>query len=115
MKSKLLIGLLTMGLFLYSFVEKNNELTQLRFRIPKLMQEIKLIEEKNSHLRFQIEQFTSPQNLMLLAQDPTYSHLKFPPFSEVVTLNEGLALMDRPVPGTKPTEQPAKVSLASAQ
>ena len=56
------------------------------------MKEIEIIKEKNANLRFQIECFENPQNLLEKANSPAYAHLKFPFTEEVVTVNEGLAL-----------------------
>ncbi len=80
------------GAFLYSYVDKQNAVTKRRLDIPVLSKEIKDIKEKNTHLRYEIEIFESPEHLMELARHSEFSHLKHPMLKEVVSMQEGLAL-----------------------
>ena len=89
---KLFVCLSLFSLCLFSYLEKQNQLTQLRLYAPKLVKEIKGLQEENTRLRYEIEQFESPDNLMLLARDSRYSHLKHPLSKEVLMLQEGLAV-----------------------
>jgi preprotein translocase subunit SecD len=73
---------------LFSYLEKQNELTELRIYIPKLVKEIKLIQEENIAQRYQIQKFESPEHLMQLASDSKYSHLKYPLSKEVLVLQD---------------------------
>lgn len=82
------LGLVTLGACLFSYLEKQNELTELRIYVPKLVKEIKLIQEANVQLKYQIQTFESPQHLMQLAADSKFSHLKYPLSKEVLVLQE---------------------------
>lgn len=73
----------------FSYLEKQNELTGLRLYAPKLVQEIKGIREKNTQLKYQIQQLESPENLMKLAHDTRFNHLKHPFGKDVLVLQEG--------------------------
>ncbi len=86
------LGLVTLGACLFSYLEKQNELTELRIYVPKLVKEIKLIQEDNIRLKYQIQKFESPENLMQLATDSKFSHLKYPLSKEVLVLQEGSQL-----------------------
>lgn len=90
--TKLFVCLSVFSLCLFSYLEKQNELTELRLYAPRLVKEIKAIQEENARLHYEIEQFESPDNLMHLARDTRFSHLKHPLSKEVVMLEEGLAV-----------------------
>ncbi len=77
---------------LYSYLEKQNQCTQLKMRLPKVMKEIQAIQEENAHLQYQIECFEDPRHLLQIATEPAYSHLKFPLAPDILTLKEGLAV-----------------------
>jgi hypothetical protein len=73
----------------FSYLEKQNELTELRLYAPRLVQEIKGIREKNTQLKYQIQQLESPENLMKLACDAKFHHLKHPFEKDILVLQEG--------------------------
>ena len=76
------------SLTLYLYIEKQNELTELRLEIPILAKEVKRIQEENIHLQYEINQFESPIHLMELARKPEFSHLKYPNLNEILILEE---------------------------
>lgn len=73
---------------LYSYIAKQNELTELRLAIPMLSKEVKALQEENRRLKYEIEQFESPVHLMELARKPEFSHLKYPKLDEIIILKE---------------------------
>ena len=86
----------------FSYLEKQNELTELRIYVPKLVKDIKSIQEENTRLKYSIEQFESPDQLMKLAAEPRFSHLKYPLQKEVLVLQDAVAL-ELPVQREKET------------
>lgn len=72
----------------FSYLEKQNELTGLRLYAPKLVQEVKGIREKNTQLKYQIQQLESPENLMKLSHEAKFSHLKHPFGKDILVLQE---------------------------
>lgn len=84
--------LVALGLSLYSFIDQQNDVTELRMQLPALSKELKTIQEENMRLQYQIDQFENPQHLMDLARQNEFSHLKHPLSKEIVTLEQGLAL-----------------------
>jgi len=100
--TRLFICLSAASLCLFSYLEKQNELTQLRLYVPKLVKEIRSINEENTRLQYEVEQFESPDNMIRLVRDSRFAHLKHPLNKEVITLSEGLAL-DYPSTQTKET------------
>jgi len=86
---KCAICILFLGLCLYSYLDLQNELTELRIRIPQLASEVRKAEEENTHLIFEIEAFESPENLLKIAQLPQFAHMKFPIGNEVLTMQQG--------------------------
>jgi hypothetical protein len=76
------------GLTLYKYIDKLNELTELKLSIPVLAKEVKEINEKNLELQYEIERFESPIHLMELARKPEFGHLKYPAINDVIILAE---------------------------
>ncbi len=87
---RLLLCISFAGLALYKYIDKLNELTELRLSIPVLTREVKEIHEKNLELQYAIEHFESPGHLMELARRPEFGHLRYPSTREVILLPETL-------------------------
>jgi hypothetical protein len=77
------------GCFLYRHIDHQNALTKLQIEFPILSRESRRIDEDNISLLYQIQEFEGPQNLLRLASEPEYSRLRYPYFSEVVSLALG--------------------------
>lgn len=75
---RIFICIFAVGLTLFGYIEKQNELTELRLAIPALAKEVKGLQEENTRLTFEIEQFESPINLMEILRQPEFNHLKYP-------------------------------------
>jgi len=84
------------GLCLYSYLEMQNKLTQLKIKLPEVDQEIRLVREENRRLFYEIDQFQSPSHLIELAHRPEYSHLKHPLLKEILTVPEVFAATQAP-------------------
>ena len=79
------------GFCLYSYLNVQNQVTHLKIRLPEVEQEIKLIQEENRRLAYQIDQFENPAHLIELAHYPEYAHLKHPLLKEILTVPEAFA------------------------
>ena len=104
---RILFCIFLFSLFLYSYTDQQNTLTDLRIRLPLVAKEIKTIREENKRLQYEIDQFENPQRLMELARHSEFSHLKHPLVKEVLTCQEGVALQQsapegREIPLPKP-------------
>ncbi|MBI2742891.1 MAG: hypothetical protein HYX48_03135 [Chlamydiales bacterium] len=89
---RVLSCILFAGFCLYSFIDVQNSVTELRIKIPQAAKELKAIQEESDRLRYEIEQFENPQHLMELARRAEFNHLKHPLFKEILTVKEGVAL-----------------------
>lgn len=89
---RLFICIAAAGLTLFFYIDKQNELTELRLAIPALSKEVKNIQEENIRLRYEIERFESPIHLMELMRKPEFSHLKFPYLKDEVFLPKAAPL-----------------------
>jgi hypothetical protein len=89
---KLGFCLAVLSLCLYSYLDKQNELTHVKIRLPQLEKEIKLISEENCRLKYEIDRVESPSRLIELAHRPEYSNLKHPLMKEIQKMPEGVAL-----------------------
>jgi hypothetical protein len=83
---RILLCIVTVGVFLYAYISQQNSITELRLRIPITAKALQAIQEENTRLRFEIDQFESPQHLMELSRLPQFSHLKHPLLDEIVTI-----------------------------
>lgn len=77
---------------LYSYQNKQNELTELKMRLPEVQEEMKQICEENQRLRYEIERVESPLKLIELVHRPEFAYLKHPLMKEVFSVSEGIAL-----------------------
>lgn len=89
---RIVLCIAVFGVLLYSYVDRQNDVTRLRLEIPKMAKAIKDLTEENTRLQYEIDLFESPQNLMLLASHSEFAHLKHPMVKDIVTMDEGLAL-----------------------
>jgi len=76
-----------LSLCLVIYLEKQNALTKLRLRIPKLAAEIGELQEGNTHLLYQIQALESPSSLLRIVEK--FSHLRHPLEKEVLVIQEG--------------------------
>lgn len=89
---RIFICIFIFSVFIYLYTDQQNQLTKLRIRVPALAKEIKVIREENKHLKYEIEQFESPEHLLKLARRSEFSHLKQPLVKEILNCQEGIAL-----------------------
>ncbi|MBM3192294.1 MAG: hypothetical protein FJZ63_06575 [Chlamydiae bacterium] len=89
---QILCCLTVFTLYLYHMIQKQNKINYLSLQLPKLVKDVKALEEENLRLQFQVNCFESPDHLMWLVRQQEFTHLKMPLLQEVYTLPEGLAL-----------------------
>lgn len=95
---RLLLCISLSGFVLYKYIDKLNELTELRLSIPILTREVKSIREKNLELQYAIDTFESPLHLMELLRKPEFGHLKYPSLKEIIQLPETSVICPEEVP-----------------
>jgi hypothetical protein len=83
---RLFACIFTVGITLYAYIDKQNELTELRLAIPALAKNLRNIQEENVRLKYEIERFESPIHLMELARKPEFGHLKYPYLKDEIAL-----------------------------
>ncbi|MFZ0564789.1 MAG: hypothetical protein WAM28_01145 [Chlamydiales bacterium] len=74
-------------MFLYTYINKQNVIVELRLKIPSLAEELRVVEQENVRLQYEIDRFEDPIRLMELARHPEYSHLKYPLLDEIITIS----------------------------
>ena len=84
--TRLCLCLCIVGVTLYAYLSKLNELTRLRIEVPKLTKKLRHIQEENSSLQYEKERFENPANLMKLLRKPQWSHLKHPPITDIIEI-----------------------------
>lgn len=89
---RVFICIFSVGLTLFAYIEKQNELTELRLAIPNIIKEVKNLQEENIRLTFEVEYFESPIHLMELMRKPEFSHLKYPFLQDQIFLFPGQPL-----------------------
>lgn len=83
---RLLICTLVLGGFLYTYIDKQNDLTELKIKIPKLAKSLHRLEEEIALLSFEIEQIESPKRLIKQLRQKEYSHLRYPYLTDVIVI-----------------------------
>ena len=91
---RIVVCIFIFGFCLYFYIDKQNELTSLKIKLPKITGEIETIKEENKHLQYEIDQFENPTHLMELARSPEYGHLKHPLIKDILKVNEGMAFKE---------------------
>ncbi len=109
------ICLAALGFSLYGHIEKQNQITQARIQLPEIARQLKAIQEDNTRLRYEIEQFESPEHLIELARQHEFSHLRHPLVKEVRTLPQGIAVQIQPAvdPTLPSSRQHPSITLAT--
>lgn len=85
---KVFICIFITAFTLYAYIDKQNELTELRLVIPALVKKVKNIQEENNQLKYEIECFENPVHLMELLRKPEFGHLHFTFIKDVLVLPE---------------------------
>ena len=83
---RLFLCIFIFGLYLYAYVEKQNQLTELRLEIPQLSKEVRRLKEENAKLLFDVDRFENPANLMKFMTKPEFSHLKHPLIENIIII-----------------------------
>jgi hypothetical protein len=86
---QLFFCIIVVGLFLYIYIDKQNDVTELRLAIPNLEKEVKRYHEENTRLQYEINLIENPIHLMELVRQPEFSYLKYPHLDQVIILPEG--------------------------
>lgn len=74
------------GMF-YLYIDKQNDLIELRMNVRTLTKELREIQENNISLQYEVDRFESPVHLMELAKKPAFSHLKYPYTRDILILH----------------------------
>ena len=82
------------GFCLYSYLDAQNDLTQLKMQLPQKQKEIDLVKEEIQRLSYQVDKFENPSNLIELAHKPEYRHLRHPVLREILTVPDAFASND---------------------
>ncbi len=107
------ICLAVLGFSLYAHIEKQNQITAMRIQLPERVGHLKALQEDNTRLRYEIEQFESPEHLIELARHHEFSHLRHPMVKEILRMPEGIAAT---VPSNKedvPARHHSSITLAT--
>lgn len=91
---KILICLFSFGICLYSYLEKQNKLTSLKIKVPKVAKEIETLSAEIKKIQYEVEVYENPAYLMQLIRKPEFGYLKHPFIEDVLTIPVGIALFD---------------------
>ncbi|MCI0382692.1 MAG: hypothetical protein L0207_06575 [Chlamydiae bacterium] len=85
---RILICLGAFSLSAYSYMNMQNKLTDLSIKIPELGKLVKQLHEENIRLKYHINTFENPENLMIIAQKPEFKHLRQPLSHEILVVRD---------------------------
>ncbi|NGX28709.1 MAG: hypothetical protein K940chlam1_00895 [Candidatus Anoxychlamydiales bacterium] len=91
---KILICLFSLGIALYSYIEKQNKLTFLKMKVPAVVKEVEALGAEIKKIQYEVEVYENPAYLMQLIRKPEFGYLKHPFVEDVLTMPEGIALFD---------------------
>lgn len=93
LKTPLCLLFLALGLYLY--LAKQNEVAQIKLKIPTLQKQVETLQAENTSLLYTIEKFENPNHLMQLLASPDFTHLKHPLLKDVIQVQEGIAVIEK--------------------
>lgn len=70
----------------YEHIHEINKMTSVRIQIPKIQQEIHVINEEIDQLNYEFQEFENPQRLLHLAKQAEYSDLHFPYQQDILVM-----------------------------
>ncbi len=76
--ARLFSCIFVLGLVLYGYIDKQNQITELRLQIPVAEQDLDVAQQQAVRLQFELDQLESPLRLMEFARKPEFRHLKHP-------------------------------------
>lgn len=88
------ICICTSAFCIYSYIDRQNQLTHLKIQIPIVEKEIQSLREQTKKLHYEIDRFENPSHLLELTRMPQFSHLRHPLLRDILTLGEGIALQE---------------------
>lgn len=83
---RLFFCIFSLGMFLYTYISRQNAIVELRLQIPPVAQKLEAIIQENIQMQFEVDQFESPAHLMELMRQPEFSHLKHPLLNEIIII-----------------------------
>jgi hypothetical protein len=81
------LSLLSFTGVLFALLHQNHDLTKLRKLLPELAKDVRVLEEENSRLLYEIERFENPKHLLDLAKRPEFCHLHHPYDEEILVVH----------------------------
>ncbi len=107
------VCLTALSIVLYHNIEEQNQITALKIALPEAAKKLKAFKEESTRLRYEIEQFESPEHLLELARMSEYSHLKHPLSKEILAMSEGAPLLQEESVPAGQQKTSSSIALAS--
>jgi hypothetical protein len=82
------------GWGLFSYLNKQQELAQIKVQLPELEKRLHVIQEENRRMLCEIEELENPSRLIDLVHRPEFGHLKHPLLREILTVPEAILTCD---------------------
>ena len=76
------------GFFLFCYLDRQNKVTALQLKIPKVIKECEQIAQENQSLKAKINLFEQPMQLMSFLDEKNFAHLSFYVEEDIVCLKE---------------------------
>lgn len=84
--------LAVLGLCLYSYQSKQNEVTRFKILLPQMEKELVTLKEESRRLSYEIDLIENPTRLIELAHSPEFRHLKHPLLKEIREVPEAIVV-----------------------
>ncbi len=82
------------GWGLFSYLNKQQELAQIKVQLPELEKRLHLIQEENRRMLCEIEELENPSRLIEIVHRPEFGYLKHPLLREILTVPEAILTCD---------------------
>lgn len=81
------ICILFAGALLYLYLDRQNEITSLRLRLPHLERSVHEVNQEITRLRFEVDRMQDPAELLELSRQPQYRHLRHPRADDIIEIS----------------------------
>lgn len=107
---KILSCVVMLSFALCGYLNARNKVTKLMIKLPRAIEELTLVEEKNTILQFQVDKFENPTYLLNLLKTKEYAYLL-----EKVDMNNPSIEIAVKGPEKEPAQKSAPVQATSSK
>ena len=97
---RILMTITTLTVLLFSYIDRQNRLSYLQLKVPKVTKNLNALKKEISQLEYEIDAFENASNLIEIAQQQEFSQQQHPFVKDILPLEQSCAAAKRPQQAT---------------